>query len=569
VLGGRLIAAAAAATAASVPLTPAAAAAPAPAVLARVAPADAAEVLGSAARPVLPRASVTRLERRAGRPLPELRGLYRVRVGDAATARRVAARLDARPAVRAAVEPAPAPPPAACRPAPESGWPAFDPAAATPDLSGYQDYRAGMDIPDSAAGAGVRIADVEYEWRRTHEELAERALAAPVRRPGGLPGFEAEDHGTAVLGVLGADVDGEGTTGVAHDAQIFPLSPFFEPDPNRYDLPRAVAEAALALRPGDVLLIEQQTEYPTPSGEVFAPVEADPAMRDLIRAIVDGGIVVVEPAGNGGLDLASLGLPWLADPADPDASGALLVAGGESPGTGIDRARTPGSNYGARVDLQGYGAGVVTSGYGQVLGPAQPEDRAYTPCFDGTSSASATVAGAVATLQGLAIGGAGAPLAPAAARAALVGTGQPQAGAAAEWIGPRPQVAAAAGVIGPVEPPSGEDRPAPAPAAAPARAVAPRAQPTERPAARAARVRLDRRAGTLTITLRGLARRAVAFAGGRRVRIASGGRIVLAVLTPRRFVLVVGAPRRAGLSYTPVRFVVTVPPRGPARVARR
>jgi hypothetical protein len=53
------------------------------------------------------------------------------------------------------------------------------------------------------------------------------------------------------------------------------------------------------------------------------------------------------------------------------------------------------------------------------------------------------------------------------------------------------------------------------------------------------------------------------------VRIASGGRIVLAVLTPRRFVLVVGAPRRAGLSYTPVRFVVTVPPRGPARVARR
>jgi hypothetical protein len=569
VLGGRLIAAAAVATAASVPLT--AAAAPPPAVLARVAPAEAADLLGPAARPVLPRATVARLERRAGRPLPELRGLYRLRAADAASARRVAASLDARPAVRATVEPAPAPPPAVCRAAPEGGWPAFDPLAPTPDLTGYQDYRAGMDIPDSAAGAGVRIADVEYEWRRTHEELAERALPAPVRRPGGLPGFDAEDHGTAVLGVLGADVDGEGTTGVAHDAQILPLAPFFEPDPTRYDLPRAVAEAALSLRSGDVLLIEQQTELPTPSGPVFVPVEADPAIRDLIRAVVDGGIVVVEPAGNGARDLAGLGLPWLADPAHPAASGALVVAGGESSGTGLDRARTAGSNYGARVDVQGYGAGVVTSGYGQVLGPAQPEDRAYTACFDGTSSASATVAGAVATLQGLAIAAAGAPLSPVAVRAALVTTGLPQAAPAAEPIGPRPQVAAAAGLIGPVEPPAGGDPPAPepAPARAPARTAAARAQPAVRPAARAARVRLDRRGGTLTVTLRGLARRAVVFVAGRRVRVARGGRVVLAILTARRFALVVGAPARAGVTFTPVRFVITVPPTGRARVVRR
>ncbi|HEX2503823.1 MAG TPA: S8 family serine peptidase, partial [Miltoncostaeaceae bacterium] len=461
-LGGRLIAAVVAATAATLPLAPSADAAPASAVLVRVAPAGAADVLGPAARPALPPASVARLERRVGRRLPELRGLYRIRADGPAAARRIASRLDARPAVRAAVEPAPVPPPAVCRPEPDGGWPVFDPGTPTPDLSGFQDYRAGMDVPDTATGAGVRVGDIEYEWRRTHEELAERALPAPVRRPGGLPGFLAEDHGTAVLGILGADIDGEGTTGVAHDAQILPLSPFFEPDPDSYDLPRAVLEAALALRPGDVLLIEQQTTLETPSGPVFAPVEADPVMRDLIRDVVDAGVVVVEPAGNGGRDLASLNLSWLADPADPANSGALLVAGGESPATGVDLARTPGSNYGARVDLQGYGAGVVTTGYGLGIGPVRPEDRAYTSCFDGTSSASANVAGAVAALQGLAIDATGSPATPAAVRAALVATGKPQAGPAEERIGPRPQVAAAATLLGAIEPPAGPGPP-PAP----------------------------------------------------------------------------------------------------------
>ncbi len=358
------MAAAAAAAAAAVPLTAAAAAAPAPAVLARVAPADAAEVLGGAARPVLPRglgrpARATRgpPAARAARPLPPP-GRRR---GGRASRRRPGSTPG--PAVRAAVEPAPAPPPADCRAAPEGGWPAFDPVAATPDLSGYQDYRTGMDVPDSAAGAGVRIADVEYEWR-THPRGARRAGARRAGPPAGGP----------------ARVRGRGPR---HRRPRRPRRRRRRRGHHRRGARRADLAAVALLRarprpattcpgrsprrrsrcgPGDVLLIEQQTEYPTPSGEVFAPVEADPAMRDLIRAVVDGGVVVVEPAGNGGRDLASLGLPWLADPAHPDASGALLVAGGElGRHRGRPRPDGAGSNYGARVDLQGYGAGVVTS----------------------------------------------------------------------------------------------------------------------------------------------------------------------------------------------------------------
>jgi serine protease len=567
VLGGRLIAAAAAALAVSAPAI--AAAAPLPAVLVTAAPADA-DSLGPAARPALPAASLDRLERRAGRRLTELRRLYRVEA-PAAAARRLAGRLDARPGIEAVVAPPP-PPPAVCREEPPGGWPVLDPAAATPDLSPYQDYRLGLGIPDGAAGAGVRVADVEYEWRRTHEELGDRGLPAPVLTPGGLAeAFKAEEHGTAVLGILGADDDVSGIIGLAQAAQIEPLSPFFPPAPQVYDPLRATLEASLRLRPGDVLLIEQQTQVGTPPNTVFAPIEALPPMRDLIRAVVDAGIVVVEPAGNGDRDLASFNLPWLAGPGDPGDSGALVVGAGGSPSAGTDLARTTGpsgSNYGARVDLQGFGAGVLTSGYGEGIGTPEPKDRAYTSCFDGTSSASATVAGAVAALQGIARATRGAPLAPAAVRAALVATGLPQPDVS-EPIGPRPQVSAAAALVGAVAPPSTSEEPAAVPARPPAaarRSPRPSAPPV-RLAARGANGRLDRRAGTLTITLRGLAPRAIVFVGGRRVRVLRD-RVVLYDVRPRRFLLVVSAPSTRRLAYAVAGFRIVVPPRGPVRIAR-
>jgi hypothetical protein len=293
-------------------------------------------------------------------------------------------------------------------------------------------------------------------------------------------------------------------------------------------------------------------------------------MRDLIRAIVDAGVVVVEPAGNGNSDLAALNLPWLAGPGDPGDSGALIVGAGGTPSAGTDLQRTGGangSNYGARVDLQGFGAGVLTSGYGEGIGAPEPKDRAYTSCFDGTSSASATVAGAVATLQGLARATRGAPLGPPAVRAALVATGLPQPDVS-EPIGPRPQVSAAAALVGAVAPPATPEPPAAAPAPPPAAARQARpASPPVRPAARGASGRLDRRAGTLTITLRGLAPRALVFVGGRRVRVANG-RVVLDGVRPRRFVLVVSAPSTRRLAYAVAGFRVVVRARGPVRITR-
>ena len=71
--------------------------------------------------------------------------------------------------------------------------------------------------------------------------------------------------------------------------------------------------------------------------------------------------------------------------------------------------------------------------------PANP-DFWYTDRFNGTSSAAAIVAGAVANLQGVAFAQSGIPLTPLQIRTLLVQTGSPQLGNTAEHIGPRPDL---------------------------------------------------------------------------------------------------------------------------------
>ncbi len=268
----------------------------------------------------------------------------------------------------------PAPPPASCRTEPTSSWPALVAGGTTPDLVPYQDYRAGLALADGADGAGVRIGDVEYEWLPSHLELAPKAL--PASAPTGLPaGYQVRDHGTAVLGVLGGTADGQGITGIAPEATLMPVSPFVS---GVYRPAEAITAAAAGLGAGDVLLVELQAMSGTGA---MVPIEVYPEVRKAIAAAVDRGIVVVEPAANSGRDLATIPLdaslgpnPWAPGTAGEDDSGALIVgAGGSgSPLSNVtsvaDRQRTPESNFGARVDLQGFGAGVVTGGYADLPG---------------------------------------------------------------------------------------------------------------------------------------------------------------------------------------------------------
>lgn len=470
----------------------------------------------------------------------------------------------------------PAPPPATCRVGPTaSGWDDFRNDPASKDLTPFQDYREALGMGPGTRGDGVTLADVEYDWLQTHVELAGRGLPAPPQNR--LPAsYRASDHGTAVLAMLGGNPDGQGITGVVVGAEIRPFSPYAT---GAYDPARAIEAAARVLGPGDVLLIELQAQ--PSSGGPYLPIEvfdtAEQPIRTLIADAVRKGVVVVEPAGNGNVDIGTVGTPWLRGSDDPRYSGALIVGAGGSAAYGdgsSDLRWVPSSNYGARVDVQGVGVAVVTAGYGNGPDPIGGSgDRAYTACFDGTSSAGATVAAAVVALQSAAMAQGRAPLTPDQVRAVLRQTGASQQGSTDRPIGPRPQVAAAIasldgvpppgasrvpGVSGPVGPGTGPVLPV----------ISGTADRPPRPAASRITVRYAKAGGRLTISLRGLAKGARVTVGGRPGKVVRG-RVTLRGVRPGRLVMTVTPPARLKGVYRAVRAVVVIAPSGTARLIRR
>ncbi len=270
---------------------------------------------------------------------------------------------------------------------------------------------------DGGKGGGVRVIDVELVWNFDHQDL--------MLSPGSLihgamsNDLNSQHHGTAVAGLIVAK--GVQARGIAPDATFLTAS--FMNGANKEPW-IAIREAVKHLRPGDVLLLEFEAEF---EGGLKLPAECDPRVFDAILDATSSGIIVVEPAGNGGQDLDDVDLPSGAfDPfATGSDSGAIIVGAGKSPKHGADvRKRTPSSNAGARVDAQGWGDAVVSTGYGD-LQPAPAPNSLYTALFAETSSAAAMVAGAIASKQGqeLARGG---PLTPSDMRQWLRTTGTPQ-----------------------------------------------------------------------------------------------------------------------------------------------
>ncbi len=318
--------------------------------------------------------------------------------------------------------------------------PARDPDTDTPDfraLQGWLDPFPGLDAVAGWAwpggdGAGVTVADVEYDWDPLHEDLS----GVPDAFAAGLASGDYAFHGTSVLGMLVGGDNGYGVTGAVPGVEVAMVSPYA--DDGTYSVAIAVAEAAALLAPGDVLLIEQQAY----AGGTFGPVSVEPAVWEAIADAVEGGIVVVEPGGNGGLDLDDAAWDGWFDRSSRD-HGGILVGGGAPPDARTPRAWTRGgSSYGERVDTQGWFSGIVTTsgldtpGYADLYAP--DTHRAYTRSFGGTSGASPMVVAAAVALQGARRAAGLAPLPPATVRGAIVSTGTPQEGEA--WIGPQPDV---------------------------------------------------------------------------------------------------------------------------------
>lgn len=420
----------------------------------------------------------------AAREDEELALFYRVRGGED-RAQELTARLAALPGIETAyVKPGAVP---AAYPAPQSSYPQSsypqggeeskrlkEGAPATADFTGRQGYLRpapeGVDAywaweRPGGSGEGVTVIDIEGAWQLGHEDLADKLAGVVIGTP--LQDLSWRNHGTAVLGIIGGDRNERGITGIAPQATTAAAS--FR----GLGTAATIQAAAARLSPGDLLLIELHRPGPRfdfaerDDQRGYIALEWWPDDLAAIRWAASRGVIVVEPAGNGAESLDDALYERRPDefperwrnPFNPShgSSGAVLVgAGAPPPGThgrdhGPDRSRLAFSNYGARVDAQGWGREATTTGGswdrpGDLQGGAE-EIAWYTDTFAGTSSASPVVVGALASLQGILKAAGLSTMDPQRAREVLRATGSPQQDApgrpSSQRIGNRPDIKAA------------------------------------------------------------------------------------------------------------------------------
>lgn len=283
-------------------------------------------------------------------------------------------------------------------------------------------------------GAGVAFADIEYNARFGHEDLCFINIEPGVVIPAFAFGSVYIDHGTAVLGMLHALDNAYGVSGLVPDSAAF----FFPEWDNNIGQRRAAAisSAAATLGPGDVILLEMQTIGPTGIPTDYAPAEYDLPVWTATRAAADAGLIIFAAAGNGSQDLDS---PLYHSYRSRGHSGAIMVGAGSAD---FAHQRLSFSNFGSRVDLQGWGQTVFTAGYGDLVTFGGDLNQTYTHTFGGTSSATPMVAAAGISLQDLARNGFGVALDAPSMRQLLFDTGWPQTGLFGN-IGPFPDLAQA------------------------------------------------------------------------------------------------------------------------------
>lgn len=313
-------------------------------------------------------------------------------------------------------------------------------------------YAAGQDYLDAAPtgidarwawtqangeGAGVAFVDLEQGWFPSHEDLVAKSptLIFGDNRDG-IGGYKG-NHGAAVLGqVVGVD-NTRGIVGAAPGVTSVRMVSHYEAGTNTaLHVADAIVAAIPVMSPGDVLLLEVQRS--------FKPTEIDDADFDAIRLAVALGLIVVEAAGNGNVNLDTLvnaAGDRILNRTDVDfrESGAIMVGAGESV---LPHNRSNFSNFGTRIDCYGWGDDITTAGYGD-LDPGTGDNSTYTDTFGGTSGASPMIVGATLILQGMyqATTG-GFRISPLQMRGLLSNpaTGTPQGGGVAGNIGVMPNL---------------------------------------------------------------------------------------------------------------------------------
>lgn len=287
------------------------------------------------------------------------------------------------------------------------------------------------------SGTGIKVRDIEYGFNANHEELnSVNVSVAPGMTISSSATIAYTEHGTSVFGIIMADKGSYGVSGLAYGAQEMVLFPEWQQ--SGYNRVFAVSQAIQNSQPGDVIIYEMQA-YDASSN--LLPAEYDLTIWNLTKAATDAGIIIVEAAANGTRNLDS---PTYATYMNRGNSGAILVGAGTSD---LNHEKMSYSNYGSRVDVQGWGQNVLTSGFTGVYFLVGGDlNQGYTN-FEGTSSATPMVAGCVIVLQSYYHSLTGNYLSPLEMRNLLINTGIPQGNSAMGNIGPLPNMQAALNAI--------------------------------------------------------------------------------------------------------------------------
>jgi hypothetical protein len=355
-------------------------------------------------------------QRNTGKAMADLNTYYILRVPKGLKAEQLIDELNALEVVELAEPmPLPAPPPTAGNYQPQQGYLNAAPGGIDADYAWTQ--LAGQ-------GGNVWITDIEFAWNLSHTDFNATLVGpAPSAAASTLANM---NHGTAVLGEMASLNNGVGTTGIAYNSTLFVVTH----SPNAgYNMANAVTTAANAMREGDILVLEVQTDGPAAGTTDYVPIEWESqATYDAIRNAAAAGTIVVEAAGNGSQNLDDPIFNTGHSPfrADHDSLAIIVGAGAVTAGGLADRSRLDFSSFGSTVDLQGWGEQVVTTGYGGLYS-ADGANSFYTSTFNGTSSATPIVAGACAVLQSHhKVTNVGAVLTPYEMREILRATGTPQ-----------------------------------------------------------------------------------------------------------------------------------------------
>ena len=237
-----------------------------------------------------------------------------------------------------------------------------------------------------ASGDGAVIADIDWGYRTSHQDLSTRLDMAHAFNAfdGGtnVSTGGSVSHGTAVMGIAGGADNNLGMAGIAFDASLWPVQA--DSGPGTALGGNAWARAIDWVRTTDsggrrkIINLEVQTG-------TFGNFEMVPSVNAAIRTAIAHGVVVCVAAGNGdrdaGMDDTGGAIP---------ETGSILVGATEYHPT--ENRRASFSNFGSRVVVCAPGDS------SHDLTASSSSDTAYRNGFGGTSGATPKVAGTVALM---------------------------------------------------------------------------------------------------------------------------------------------------------------------------